>query len=115
MFVVKWRLFAALVSSLFLLSVCCSQTTPPNITYLSASSGPVETVVAIHGQYFGATQGTSTVNFNGTIATPTSWSDGQVVAAVPSGATTGKVNITENGVVSNAGYGPVLRLGHRRL
>lgn len=71
-----------------------AQTNPPTVSYIMPESGPVGTVVSIHGQYFGATQGTSTVKFNGTLATPTSWSDTQIVAPVPGGATTGKVHVT---------------------
>lgn len=85
--------------------------TPPNVSYTNPASGPVGTVVTITGQYFGATQGTSTVSFNGTQAMPTSWSDTQIVAPVPSGATTGKVSVTVNGVVSNGGYGPTFTVG----
>src|SRR5262249_5445177 len=50
---------------------------------------------------FGATQGTSTVTFNGTTATPTSWSATSIVAPVPAGATTGPVAVTVGGVPSN--------------
>ncbi len=88
-----------------------AQTNPPTVSYISPESGPVGTVVAIHGQYFGPTQGTSAVKFNGTVATPTSWSDTQIVAPVPSGATTGKVSVTVNGIVSNGGYGPTFTVG----
>jgi hypothetical protein len=43
----------------------------------------------------------STVTFNGTIATPTSWSPGSIIAAVPSGATTGDIVVTAAGQASN--------------
>ncbi len=43
----------------------------PYISGLSVSSGPVGTSVTITGTNFGATQGSSTVKFNGTAATPT--------------------------------------------
>src|SRR6266849_2500845 len=42
----------------------------PSITNLSPSSGLVGTSVTISGSNFGTTQGTSTVKFNGTSATP---------------------------------------------
>src|SRR5204863_8449010 len=48
-------------------------TVAPSITTLSPTSGPVGTTVTITGANFGATQGTSTVAFNGTAATPKSW------------------------------------------
>jgi hypothetical protein len=57
--------------------------------------------VTIAGANFGATQGTSTVRFNGVTATATSWSAASIVAAVPAGATTGNVVVTVGGVASN--------------
>jgi len=73
----------------------------PSITSLSPGSGPVGTMVTIAGTNFGATQGTSTITFNGTAATPTSWSATSIVAPVPAGAATGNVVVTVSGVVSN--------------
>ena len=73
----------------------------PSITSLSPTSGPVGTAVTIAGTNFGATQGTSTVSFNGTTATPTSWSNTSIVAPVPSGATSGNVTVTVGGQLSN--------------
>ncbi|WP_446744587.1 IPT/TIG domain-containing protein [Silvibacterium acidisoli] len=74
----------------------------PIITQLSSSSGPVGSTVVIIGSNFGATQGTSTVTFNGTVATSiASWSPTTIVATVPAGATTGSVNVNVNGVESN--------------
>ncbi len=70
------------------------QPPPPSITSLSPTSGAVGTSVTISGAHFGATQGTSTVTFNGTAATPSSWSDTSIVAPVPPGATTGPVVVT---------------------
>jgi hypothetical protein len=77
-------------------------TTPgPSITSLNPTSGAVGTSVTITGANFGASQGTSTVTFNGTVAAPTSWSATSLVAPVPPGATTGNVVVTVGGVVSN--------------
>src|SRR5258708_9368138 len=73
----------------------------PSITGLSPTSAAVGTSVTITGTNFGATQGTSTVQFNGTLATPTSWSATSIVAPVPAGATTGNVVVTVSGVASN--------------
>src|SRR5206468_4647003 len=47
------------------------------------------------------TPGPSTVKFNGTAATPTSWSATSIVVPVPTGATTGNVVVTVGGVASN--------------
>ena len=73
----------------------------PTISGLSTNTGAVGASVTITGTNFGATQGSSTVAFNGKAATSiTSWSDTSIVAAVPTGATTGKVVVTVNGVAS---------------
>ncbi len=77
-------------------------TTPaPSITNLNPTSGTPGTAVTIAGANFGATQGTSTVTFNGIAATVTSWSATSVVVLVPAGATTGNVVVTVGGVASN--------------
>jgi IPT/TIG domain/Putative Ig domain len=73
----------------------------PTITSLSSSSGAVGAPVTIAGTNFGATQGTSTVTFNGTAASATSWSATSIAATVPSGATTGNVVVTVGGQSSN--------------
>ena len=74
---------------------------PPSIASLSPTSGAVGTAVTISGANFGSTQGSSSVRFNGTTATPASWSPTSIVAPVPSGATTGPVVVTVNSVASN--------------
>ncbi len=73
----------------------------PNITALSPASGAVSAAVTITGTNFGATQGTSTVKFNGLTATPTSWSTTSIGTTVPSGATSGNVVVHVGGVDSN--------------
>jgi RHS repeat-associated protein len=73
---------------------------PPSVSTISPRAGPVGTAVTITGTSFGTTQGTSTVSFNGTSATPASWSDGQIVVSVPTGATTGSVVVTVSGLAS---------------
>jgi hypothetical protein len=75
--------------------------TAPIINSLTPTSGPSGTSVTVRGVNFGATQGGSTLTFNGFVATPTSWSDGAVVAPVPQFATTGPVVVTAGGVASN--------------
>ena len=68
---------------------------PPAINALSPTSGTVGTVVTIRGKYFGPSQGSSVVSFNGVPATAyTSWSNTAIKCAVPSGATTGPVVVT---------------------
>jgi RHS repeat-associated protein len=73
----------------------------PSISSLSPTSGPVGTPVTIAGSTFGSSQGSSTVTFNGVAASPNSWSNTSIVAAVPLGATTGNVVVTVNGTASN--------------
>src|SRR5439155_1128282 len=70
-------------------------TPAPAITQLSPTSGPIGSSITITGTNFGATQGRSTVMFNGTAATSiTSWSATSIVAVVPAGGTTGNVIVT---------------------
>jgi YD repeat-containing protein len=71
------------------------------ITSLLPASGPVGFSATINGFNFGATQGTSTVTFNNTTATPASWSATSIVVPVPAGATTGPVVVTVGGIASN--------------
>jgi len=74
---------------------------PPRVTSLSPASGLTGTVVTIAGSTFGASQGTSTIKFNGVTANPSSWATNQIVAPVPASATTGQVLVTVNGTPSN--------------
>jgi uncharacterized protein YjdB/N-acetylneuraminic acid mutarotase len=78
-------------------------TPSPSITTVSPSSGGIGSSVTISGSYFGATQGTSTVSFNGTLATPTNWSDTSITVPVPTGATTGTVVVTVAGLAVSGG------------
>ena len=75
--------------------------TVPTIASVSPTAGPVGTNVTISGTTFGATQGTSTVTFNGIAAAPTSWTDSSIAVTVPAGATTGNVVVTAVGQASN--------------
>ncbi len=74
---------------------------PASIASVNPTSGAVGRSVTITGTNFGATQGTSTVTFNGIAAAPTSWSATSIVVKVPAGATTGNVVVTVGGVASN--------------
>ena len=75
----------------------------PGITNILPNPAAVGTSVTITGTNFGATQGGSTVTFNGTTASPTSWSATSITVPVPAGATTGNVIVTVGGLPSN-GY-----------
>ena len=74
---------------------------PPAIASVVQAAGSAGTPVVINGTYFGTSQGSSTVTFNGVAATPSNWTDTQVSVPVPSGATSGPVVVTVNGVASN--------------
>ena len=74
---------------------------PPTITSLLPLAGPIGLAITVSGNGFGAIQGTSTIKFNGTVATPTSWSPSSIVVPVPIGATTGPVVVTVSGQASN--------------
>lgn len=84
----------------------------PAITNVAPNPAAVGSSVTITGSNFGATQGTSTVKFNGTTAVPTSWSAASIVTLVPVGATSGNVVVTVGGQASNGfsftvGTGPM--------
>jgi RHS repeat-associated protein len=73
----------------------------PSITSVSPTSGTVGSLVTISGANFGASQGSGTVTFNGTIASVSSWSASSISVSVPSGASTGNVIVFASGVNSN--------------
>jgi hypothetical protein len=75
----------------------------PRVTNMSPTSGAEATSVTITGVNFGTPQGGSTVTFNGTSGTPSSWGATSIVVPVPTGATTGSVIVTVGGLSSNAG------------
>jgi len=75
--------------------------TKPVISSVTPSLGPSGTTVTIKGINFGFTQGTSTLNFNGVPATPTTWTDKSIVSTVPPFASTGPIVVTVSGVASN--------------
>ena len=77
----------------------------PTVNSLSPTSGPAGTSVTISGVNFGSSPGTSTVTFNGTAATPTTWNATTIVVPVPNGATTGNVVVTTpNGTASGVPF-----------
>jgi hypothetical protein len=82
----------------------------PQINSLSPQTGLIGTSITISGARFGSSQGTSTVTFNDTAATPTSWSDTSIAVPVPSGATTGPVVVTVGGIPSSGVTFTVLQI-----
>jgi RHS repeat-associated protein len=75
----------------------------PRVTSVSPATGPVGTQVTVTGSGFLASRGSSNVVFgNGYAQTVSSWSDTQIVATVPSTATTGGLSVAVDGVWSNS-------------
>jgi len=64
--------------------------------------GNVGSTVFIDGSYFGTSQGSSTVTFNGVAAPISGWTDTQIEAQVPSGAVSGPLLVTVSGEASNS-------------
>src|SRR5258708_9497667 len=80
-------------------------TPTPVVTGVSPTSGTIGTSVTVNRSNFGATQGGSSVRFNGASASSiTSWSATQIVAVVPSAASTGPVTVVVNSTGSNKDY-----------
>jgi YD repeat-containing protein len=79
---------------------------PPTITSLTPSSGEPGASVSIAGNNFTVTTGT--VTFNGLPASTTSWTNTNVTAIVPNGATSGSVVLTSGGLQSNGAAFTVL-------
>ena len=72
------------------------------VLYLSPSSGSVGQAVRILGTGFSSVPSRNTVTFNGTTATIVSAAEGELVANVPVGATTGPVSVTSpSGIASS--------------
>lgn len=75
-----------------------------SISDISPNLAAVGDSVTITGTGFGAAQGGSAVDFNGTaVASYTSWSATSLVVVVPAGATSGRVGITISGSSLSAG------------
>jgi hypothetical protein len=68
---------------------------------INPPAAPVGETVSVRGVGFGATKGTSTITFNGVLASPMSWSDTLIVTPVPVGATNGDVVVTVGAEQSN--------------
>jgi Bacterial Ig-like domain (group 2)/IPT/TIG domain/Abnormal spindle-like microcephaly-assoc'd, ASPM-SPD-2-Hydin/Galactose oxidase, central domain len=77
------------------------QGSTPTIASLSTTSGSVGSAVGILGSDFGSAQESGSVTFNGVTAPVVSWNDILILVQVPAGATSGPVQVTANGVVSN--------------
>lgn len=69
----------------------------PGISDIDPDSGVIGTEVSIHGMNFGKTPVENTITFNGVSAPVNLASDSLLVTEVPSGATTGPVEVTTGG------------------
>jgi RHS repeat-associated protein len=78
-----------------------------SITSISPNAGPVGTSVTINGTGFGATQSNSIATFYGATASISSWSDRQIVAVVPTGASSGPVAVEVGDITAQ---GPVFTI-----
>ena len=94
------------------------ETGGPAISKLKPDSGQTGTSVKVKGSGFGASQGPSTVTFNGRGAAPSRWSDTKIRVAVHADATTGPVVVTVDGeasegatftVTGTGGSGPAIK------
>jgi IPT/TIG domain len=74
----------------------------PAIASLSPNTAVAGAAVTITGTNFGSSQGSSSVTFNGTAGTPTSWTPTSIIVPVPGTATSGNVLVTVSGLTSNA-------------
>jgi IPT/TIG domain/Papain family cysteine protease len=75
----------------------------PTITSLSTTSGAVGTTIHIYGKNFGTLRRNARVSFNGVNAVSPTFTDGDITAKVPTGATTGSLTVYDwDGAVSNA-------------
>src|SRR5262249_37946476 len=94
-------LLRSLLLPLLIVAVPAGAAAAPTISSLTPTSGAVGASVTIAGSGFGATQGTSTVKFNGTTAAVTTWSAASIVVTVPASATSGNVVVRVSNVNSN--------------
>lgn len=73
----------------------------PQVSQFSAAAGSPGTSVTLTGTGFGATQGTSTVTFNGTAYTPTVWNDTTITVPTPTTLGSYPLEVTVGGNTSN--------------
>jgi hypothetical protein len=72
------------------------------LTGFSPASGKVGDTVTIKGTNFDTTAADNTVMFNGVTATVDSSTATSIMATVPSGATTGHISVTSNGMTATS-------------
>ncbi|PYT98585.1 MAG: hypothetical protein DMG38_15230 [Acidobacteria bacterium] len=99
-------------------SVTSSSVTPPVITSLSTTTGPVGTQVVISGSGFGTSQGSSAVVLNDAPVTVNSWSATSITITIPTAATTAEICVlvgpsmeSSNPVLFTVTSSPLPRVG----
>jgi len=80
-----------------MLSGCHDDHNKPSITGVTPTSGQAGDAVTITGKNFSTTAANNIVKFNGTTAVVTSATSREIVTAVPSGATTGRITVRAHG------------------
>jgi hypothetical protein len=113
-----WIVWSAVLFSLFLITGCGSlsqgsaeSTDPaaPIVTGVSPSEAKVGEEIRVTGERFGTSQGSSRLIVGGAAATQiVSWSDTEVHAVVPAGASSGSVKVVIDGAESSPGFLAVL-------
>jgi hypothetical protein len=96
------HLIALFLFSMLFIAACDDQGDPvtaavptPTLSSVSPDSGKAADTITVTGTNFGSTRGISVVSFGGTNAAAyVSWSATQVKAVVPSGLSSGAVNVT---------------------
>lgn len=73
----------------------------PYIESISPSSGAPGQTITISGKSFVSSQGSGSITFSGVLASVSSWGDASIVCTVPTGAVSGNVVVTVNGLMSN--------------
>jgi YD repeat-containing protein len=77
-----------------ILSIQRFSSTQVSVTSFNPTGGPAGTAVTIYGTGFSSSVGQNSVQFNGVGATIIAATPNQLVATVPSGATTGPISVT---------------------
>jgi YD repeat-containing protein len=75
---------------------------PPTLTVAAPTAAHRGDPVTVTGTNFGASQGSSSIEFNGVAASPNSWSETSITAPVPGTATSGDIVVKVANQPSNA-------------
>jgi hypothetical protein len=74
----------------------------PNITGLNPESGPSGTTVTISGNNFGYSRGISVVSIGGLPMQVISWTNDEIVAVIPQGATSDLIKVLVGGIAAES-------------